>query len=77
MVRGRVKWFDPERGYGYITGEDGKDHFVHWSVIQVPGCKTLEAGEAVEYDVTGDRRRIQTVRFTAETDQSSQGTERV
>ncbi len=52
MINGTVKWFDSEKGYGFITGEDGKDVFVHFSQIQKDGYKTLDKGEAVSYSVT-------------------------
>lgn len=52
MINGTVKWFNSEKGYGFITGEDGKDVFVHFSQIQKEGYKTLQEGEAVSYEVT-------------------------
>lgn len=51
MNKGTVKWFNAEKGYGFITGEDGKDVFVHFSAIQGEGFKSLEEGQAVTYDV--------------------------
>ena len=51
MNKGTVKWFNAEKGYGFITGEDGNDVFVHFSAIQADGFKTLEEGQAVEFDV--------------------------
>jgi len=51
-----VKWFSAEKGYGFITGEDGTDVFVHFSSIQSEGFKTLDEGQKVEYEVTsGDK----------------------
>ena len=56
MNNGTVKWFNAEKGYGFITGEDGKDVFVHFSAIQSEGFKTLDEGQAVTYDVIeGDK----------------------
>jgi CspA family cold shock protein len=53
MARGTVKWFSAEKGYGFITPDDGtKDVFVHHSAIQADGFRTLNEGEKVEYDVT-------------------------
>ncbi|MDQ7821147.1 MAG: cold shock domain-containing protein [Armatimonadota bacterium] len=49
--RGRVKWFNPEKGYGFIAREDGRDVFVHYSAIQMEGFKTLEEGQLVEFDI--------------------------
>ncbi|MBN2190298.1 MAG: cold-shock protein [bacterium] len=51
MTKGTVKWFSNQKGYGFITSEDGKDVFVHHSVIQGEGYKTLEEGQQVEFDV--------------------------
>jgi len=51
MPKGTVKWFDETKGYGFITGEDGKDIFVHYSSIQGGGFKSLAEGEAVSYEV--------------------------
>lgn len=52
MIKGTVKWFNSEKGFGFITGEDGKDVFVHYTQIQKEGYKTLEEGEPVSYEVT-------------------------
>ncbi len=51
MVKGTVKWFDVKKGYGFIATEDGKDVFVHFSVIQGDGFKSLEEGQPVEVEV--------------------------
>jgi len=56
MMNGVVKWFNSEKGYGFITGEDGKDVFAHFSQIQSDGYKTLEEGQEVSFEVVeGDR----------------------
>ncbi|MEE0434079.1 MAG: cold shock domain-containing protein [Peptococcaceae bacterium] len=56
MMTGTVKWFNNEKGYGFISITDGDDVFVHFSAIQGDGFKTLEEGQAVEFDVvSGDR----------------------
>ena len=50
-MTGTVKWFDGTKGFGFITGEDGNDVFVHFSQINVEGFKTLEEGQNVTFDV--------------------------
>ncbi len=55
-MTGKVKWFNSEKGYGFITTENGEDLFVHYSQIQKDGFKALEEGEAVSFDVVdGDK----------------------
>ena len=51
MVTGKVKWFNAEKGYGFITTDEGKDVFVHYSAIQIDGFKTLDDGDAVSFEV--------------------------
>ena len=56
MARGKVKWFNDKKGFGFIEHEDGRDVFVHYSVIDGDGFKTLNEGEDVEYEFTeGDK----------------------
>ena len=50
MATGNVKWFNDQKGYGFISSEEGKDVFVHHSVIEGDGFKTLQENENVEYD---------------------------
>lgn len=50
-MNGTVKWFNAEKGYGFITGEDGTDVFAHFSQIQADGFKTLEEGQKVSFEV--------------------------
>ena len=64
MAQGTVKWFNAEKGFGFITGQDGKDVFVHFSAIQTDGFKTLEEGQAVHYDVEDGARGLQAVNVT-------------
>ncbi|KPK98274.1 MAG: cold-shock protein [Omnitrophica WOR_2 bacterium SM23_72] len=51
MARGKVKWFSNQKGYGFITSENGKDVFVHFSAIKGDGYKSLEEGMEVEFEV--------------------------
>lgn len=51
MARGRVKWFNPDKGYGFVGHESGDDLFVHFSEIQDDGFKSLEDGADVEFDI--------------------------
>jgi len=55
-MTGKVKWFNAEKGYGFIEREGGGDVFVHYSAIQIDGYKTLEEGQAVEFDVVEGSR---------------------
>jgi CspA family cold shock protein len=51
-IRGVVKWFSAEKGYGFITPDNGPDVFVHYSAIEMSGYKKLEAGAKVEFEIT-------------------------
>ena len=59
MNKGTVKWFKAEKGYGFITGEDGQDVFVHFSAIQGDGYKTLTDGQEVTYDLVEVKKGMQ------------------
>ena len=61
MEQGTVKWFNAEKGFGFISREDGTDVFVHFSAIQGEGFKTLEEGQAVTFDVEDSDRGPQAV----------------
>ena len=61
MSKGTVKWFNNQKGYGFITAEDGKDVFVHFAGLNMEGFKTLEEGAAVEFDITDGAKGPQAV----------------
>ena len=52
MATGTVKWFNPDKGFGFISREDGDDVFVHFSAIQGDGYRNLDENQKVEFDVT-------------------------
>ncbi len=64
MATGKVKWFSAEKGYGFITAEDGNDIFVHFSQINGDGYKTLEEGQEVSFDVSETNRGKQAANVT-------------
>lgn len=61
MHRGKVKWFNNEKGYGFIECENGEDVFVHFTGIQGEGFRTLEENQAVEFDISEGNRGPQAV----------------
>ena len=63
-MNGTVKWFNAEKGFGFITGEDGNDVFAHFSQIQKEGFKTLEEGQEVEFNVVEGQRGLQAENIT-------------
>lgn len=56
VARGRVKWFNASKGYGFISREDGSDVFVHFSAIQGDGFKTLDEGQEVEFEIIDGKK---------------------
>lgn len=65
MMTGKVKWFNPTKGYGFITGDDGNEVFVHFSAINSEGYKTLANGQSVSYEVTEGEKGPQAANVTA------------
>ena len=61
MSKGTVKWFNNQKGYGFITAEDGKDVFVHFSGLNMEGFKTVEEGAAVAFVITDGAKGPQAV----------------
>ncbi len=61
MPRGTVKWFNERKGYGFISQEGGPDVFVHFSAIGGSGFKTLNEGEAVEFEIEEDTKGLKAV----------------
>jgi CspA family cold shock protein len=59
MAKGRVKWFNGTKGYGFITQDEGKDVFVHFSAIQDNGFKTLDEGQEVEFEIVNGPKGLQ------------------
>ncbi len=64
-MKGTVKWFNAQKGYGFITQEDGTDIFVHYSGIVSEGFKTLIEGQEVTYDVQDGPKGLQAINVTA------------
>ncbi len=55
-MNGTVKWFNAEKGYGFVTTEDGEDVFAHFTQIQKDGFRTLEEGQAVSFDIVDGQK---------------------
>ena len=66
MATGTVKWFDANRGYGFIRPEQGEDVFVHISAVEASGLQTLQDGQAVEFDIEQGRKGPQAANLRAQ-----------
>lgn len=64
MSKGTVKWFNNQKGYGFISDEQGNDVFVHYSGLNMDGFKTLQEGASVEYDIADGAKGPQAVNVT-------------
>ncbi len=64
MERGKVKWFNAEKGFGFIERESGSDVFVHYSAITMDGYKTLEEGAEVQFDIVDGMKGAQAANVT-------------
>ena len=73
MTKGTVKWFNAEKGFGFITTEEEKDVFVHFSAIQKDGFKTLADDEEVEFEVVETEKGLQAENVVSLDDKGSQG----
>lgn len=62
MATGKVKWFNDQKGFGFIFSDEGKDVFVHHSVIEGQGFKTLQDGESVEYECEDSPKGLKATR---------------
>ena len=56
MAKGKVKWFNAKKGYGFITADTGEEVFVHFSEINMDGYKTLDEGQVVEFEIEKDAK---------------------
>ena len=64
MATGTVKWFSNQKGYGFITTDDGKDVFVHYSAVEGDGFKTLQEGAKVQFEITNGPKGEQATKVT-------------
>ena len=64
MIRGTVKWFNNQKGYGFISDAEGNDVFVHYTGLNMEGFKTLEEGQEVEFEVVNGAKGPQAINVT-------------
>ena len=71
MVQGTVKWFNGQKGYGFITKDDGQDVFVHYSAIEAEGYRSLSQGQTVEFEITKGPKGLQATNVNRQDAQQS------
>lgn len=64
-MKGTVKWFNTEKGYGFIKAENGTEVFVHYSQIKMDGFKSLDAGDVVEFDVRSEEKGLAAINIVS------------
>ncbi|MFA5087885.1 MAG: cold-shock protein [Candidatus Omnitrophota bacterium] len=64
MVKGKVKWFNGKKGYGFIAAETGEEVFVHFSEIQESGFKNLDEGQDVQFEIEKDQKGLKAKNVT-------------
>lgn len=72
MMEGKVKWFNPKKGYGFIGTTDGRDVFVHYSSITAEGFKTLDEGDTVLFDVVEGEKGLRATNVVPKTPSQQQ-----
>ena len=60
-MKGTTKWFNTQKGYGFIVGDDGAEYFAHQTQIKMDGFRTLDAGDIVEFDVRSEEKGLAAV----------------
>ena len=64
VSQGKVKWFNGQKGYGFITTDEGQDVFVHYSAIDGAGFRTLEQGQRVQFEITEGQKGLQAAKVS-------------